>query len=122
MKVTIETIPHECQRYPTVGDWWWEGDNLQIRVSELGDWRKEMAVAFHELFEVLACKASGITQETVDEFDMSWTPHDDIDEPGDDPKAPYHREHLGALKAEMSLADALGLDWTEHGDAIKALP
>ena len=46
MKVTIEVIPNENQRYPTVGDWQWDGDNLTISVSAIGDWRYEMLVAF----------------------------------------------------------------------------
>ena len=34
----VETIPNAQQRYPT-GDWWWDGDTLEMRVSALPDWR-----------------------------------------------------------------------------------
>lgn len=73
MKITIETIPYDQQRYPTVGDWTFDKEgNLLIRVSGMGDWRKEALVAVHELVEVLICKQRGITQEQVDKFDMDF--------------------------------------------------
>lgn len=34
MKITIETIPHNQQRYPTCGDWQFlNSDELAVRVS-----------------------------------------------------------------------------------------
>ena len=69
MKVTIEVIPNNQQRYSTCGDWQWDGDNLTISVSKMGDWRYEMLVAFHELAECLICRHRGIQQEQVDDFD-----------------------------------------------------
>lgn len=121
MKIVIETIPHKDQRYDTVGDWWWEGQTLQIRVSDMGDWRKEMCVAYHELFECLACKQAGISQKAVDAFDMSWEEHDGLDEPGDDPKAPYFKQHQAAMNPELWLAHYLDLDWEEYADKVLSL-
>ncbi len=73
MKITIETIPHDQQRYPTVGDWQWTGpDELVVRVSEMGDWRYNAAVAVHELVEVLLCKQDGVTEAAVDAFDTAY--------------------------------------------------
>src|ERR1700730_8034346 len=51
MKGIIETVPHQKQRYETVGDWQWDGDTLKISVSDLGNWKYEMAIAYHELRE-----------------------------------------------------------------------
>ena len=70
MNVKIVTIPHEEQRYPTVGDWVVNGDNLYISVSKMSDPRYELLVAVHELVEVLLCKERGISQVLVDKFDM----------------------------------------------------
>lgn len=123
MEVIIKTIPYERMRYETSGDWWWHKghDILYIRVSEMGDWKSEMAVAFHELFEALACKARGITEQAVDDFDTTWKESEGIDEPGNDPKAPYHREHSLAEACERILVDALGVKWAEHNERVLAL-
>ena len=56
MKITIETIPHNTHRYPTIGDWQFlpakEGElNLSIKVSDMGDWKLESLIALHELVE-----------------------------------------------------------------------
>lgn len=123
MNIHIEVIPHQDHRYDTVGDWWFDTEgNLQIRVSQLGDWRFESLIAFHELAEVLQCKHKGITTEQVDRFDMGWKPHAGIEEPGDDPKAPYHDQHHTASNFELMLSFLLGVEWEKYADAIDALP
>lgn len=138
MEVVIKTIPHKDQRYDTCGDWWWEDTRgsprfatfdqipnselvLQMRVSACGDWRKEMCVAYHELLEALECKARGITQKSVDDFDTTWEEHDGIDEPGDDPAAPYYWQHQHAMVAEQHLANCLELPWHEYEKVIFGL-
>jgi hypothetical protein len=125
MRITIETIPHENQRYPTAGDWLWPNEhNLLIRVSEMGDWRKEAAVAVHELVEAILCKADGVAEDAVDAFDRAYeadrTSLDDS-EPGDDPTAPYHRQHCFATAVERMLIAALGVPWSEYDAAVEAL-
>lgn len=124
MRITIETIPHAEQRYPTVGDWQWRGDDLLIRVSEMGDWRYEAAVAVHELVEVLLCKRDGVTEAAVDAFDMAYEkarqPGDES-EPGDDPACPYARQHCFATAVERMLAAALGMSWLEYERKVESL-
>ncbi len=131
MQITIETIQHENQRYNTCGDWVFvEPNHLRIRVSELGDWRKEMAVAVHELVEAALCHADGISSIEVDAFDMAYekarvaspTFGKDLAEPGDDPAAPHHRQHCFATAVERMLIAALGVPWAEHTDAVETLP
>jgi hypothetical protein len=56
MKIVIETIPHLDQRYKTCGDWFYEGEDLHIKVSDLKDWKKEATIAVHELVEAILCK------------------------------------------------------------------
>lgn len=124
MKVMIKVIPNEQQRYPTVGDWQWEGDNLLITVSDMDDWRYNMLVAFHELAEVLICKHRGIDQATVDTFDIQFEKlrkHDNMDEPGDDPNAPYYKEHQFATCVERLLALELGVNWQKYDDTVNNL-
>lgn len=126
MKVIIEAIDHKDQRYPTVGDWQFDGDgNLNIKVSKLNDWRHEMLVAVHELYEAVLCEHAGITQEMVDKFDMDYEanrPSGDTSEPGDDPRAPYRMPHYRATNVERQLADALDVDWKQYEDELNDLP
>lgn len=126
LKVTIVTIPHNQQRYPTVGDWQFcENGDLIIRVSDMNDWKKEFLVAFHELAEVMLCKDRGIPQELVDRFDMEYEAHrsewDQDSEPGDSAGSPYHREHFFATTVERLMAAELGVDWGEYEKTIMAL-
>ena len=129
MNITIKTIPHSDQRYETVGDWWFDSSgDLQIRVSNMNNWKYEAAVAFHELAEVLLCKDRGITTEMVDAFDMQWnkdhpgeTQGGGDQEPGDDPNCPCRKEHFFATSVERLLAAELGMDWKEYDDTVLAL-
>lgn len=123
-KVTIEVIPHDQQAYSTTGDWRWNGDELNIYVSNMGDWRYNMLVAVHELSEVMLCKHHGVSQESVDKFDIQYEkdrPDGDLSEPGDDPRAPYASEHCLATAVERLLAPSLDVKWKEYEDANNAL-
>jgi hypothetical protein len=126
MKITIETIPHENHRYTTVGDWYYDADGtLQIKVSALSDWRREALIAVHELVEVLLCKQDGITTESVDKFDKEFEANrhpDNEDEPGDEPTAPYVKQHCMATGIERILAAALGVDWKPYEQELCDLP
>jgi hypothetical protein len=124
MRIIIETVDHKDQRYDTVGDWQTgnpikqafkhgpDDDILFIRVSRMADWRSEALVAVHELVEALLCRQAGITAEVVDAWDMG--PGKGPDEPGDDPRAPYHELHKTALALERQLCWELGLKWSGH--------
>ena len=119
MMICIQTIPHEDQRYPTVGDWVWIDDhNLVIKVSHLGDRRYEALIAVHELVEALLCREHGITTEAADAFDKAFTGDG---EPGDEPDCPYRREHAFATRIEMDLAAAMDVDWCEYDLKVSKL-
>ncbi len=126
MRIVIETIPHEQQRYQTVGDWVFDDEgNLTIRVSKLSNWRREALIAVHELVEVLLCKHDGVTQESVDIFDKQFEATrapDNFDEPGDDPSAPYVKQHCVATGIERLLAAQLGVNWKEYEKELDRLP
>lgn len=98
---------------------------LSITVSELSDWRYECLIAVHELVEVLQCQNDGVTQEVVDRFDMEYEknrPEGDDSEPGDDPNAPYKKQHFFATNIEALLSDKLGVDWKPYEKEVQALP
>jgi hypothetical protein len=143
MKIVIEEISREDHRYPTCGDWffeeewirppgtemgpsslWQKGKILRIKVSRLEDFRHTMMVAVHELVEALTCHLDGVTQEQVDKFDMEYEANrkeGDESEPGDDPNAPYKRQHNLATAVERMCSYAWGVDWKDYESKIEAL-
>jgi hypothetical protein len=118
LRIVIETIDHSRQRYPTVGDWQIDkAGNLHITVSKMSDQRYEFLVAAQEMIEAYLAMHAGVSPEAVDRFDRAYEakrkPGDDS-EPGDDPRAPYHRQRMFASKIERSLAKQLGVDWRAY--------
>ena len=114
LMVRLNFLPHQEQRYETEGDWRWESNSLEIRVSrEVGDDdpRYAVLVFVHELVEALLCRSMGVSDTEVDAFDML---HQRDGEPGDIPCAPYHRQHMAAQAAERALADALEVNWNRY--------
>jgi hypothetical protein len=78
LRMHIETIPHESQRYPTVGDYWLDESGVeQIRVSEMMDWRYEVLVAIHEIIEMALIRHRGIAEEGITEFDIRFEQNKD---------------------------------------------
>lgn len=127
--VNIQVIPHSEQRYETVGDWWVdEGEILQIRVSDMGEWKYEQLVAFHEYAEAMLCIHKGISEKSITEFDEKFEEirlkHPGIIgdmEPGNMTSAPYNKQHRKATHLEGLLAQPLGVDWGEYGKAVNKL-
>ena len=120
MKVYIQTIQHEHQRYDTVGDWRQDPatDCLQIRVSDLGNEIEEFLIAVHELVEAFACKVDGVSEESVDKFDMAYVGEE---EPGDRLDAPYRRQHCLATGVERMLAAYFNIEWAEYEEHLDGL-
>lgn len=109
MKIIIEAIPHETQRYDTQGDWFCDGEgNLRITVSGESILDPEtFLIGLHELVEVVLCHRRGISQKAVDEFDFKFKGEG---EPGDHADAPYRKEHRQAMIIEHLMANFMGLD------------
>jgi hypothetical protein len=126
MRINIETIPHDEQRYPTVGDYWQDGDHSQqVRVSHMPDWRYEALVAVHELIEMILVKHRGISEQAITEFDVKFEKAREaaqvLGEPGDDPRSPYRSEHFFATNVERLLAAELGVDWFAYELLVEGL-
>lgn len=127
LDIRIKTIPHSKHRYETVGDWTWIGKGLLIEVSNLKDWRKEFLIGVHELVETMLCLDRGISQRDVDRFDIQYERdrekglHSEDAEQGDDPAAPYRKEHFFATNIERQLALELRVDWSEYAKDLADL-
>lgn len=126
--IIVETVPHGQQRYPSVGDFLTdETGTLGVYVSKMADWRYVRLVAIHEIVEASLCRADGVAEADIDQFDMQFEAdrllgHHPLDaEPGDDPRAPYRRQHLMATAIEKMLAAAMGVDWKAYEDAVNGL-
>jgi hypothetical protein len=120
MDIVARVIPHDEQRYETVGDWRFH-TALQVRVSEMRDWRYEMLVTIHEIVEAVLCRAAGIHDDVVDAFDAEHAQLGGKGEPGDSPDAPYRRQHGIATGIERLLAAEMGVDWVAYEEAVNAL-
>lgn len=120
MKIEIKIIPHAAQRYPTLGDWFFEprGNILKIRISRCPDRRAEIGLIVHELVEALLCEHNGVTEREVDAWDLT---HLDDPDPGSNPNAPYHSEHMTATAAEKTVIDDLSLSWQKYEEILKSV-
>ena len=120
----MKVIPHAEQRYDTLGDYWLDEDGVwQFRVSDMGDWRYNFSVLLHEFVEVALLLHKGVSEADVLAFDLA-VPADSpyFDDPGFDPKAPYHAEHVYADCMERLISPHLGMSFTDVWDAASKLP
>lgn len=127
LKVYIFIIPHEQQRYDTCGDWELDKSTgiLEIKVSNLFNWKMEACLALHEYIEAILCLSRGIKQEDVDEFDKTYEQQrligDTTSEPGSSIAAPYYKEHQSATAIEKFMAKELEIDWEKYEETINSL-
>lgn len=120
-KIIIEVIPHEKQLYETVGNFYFDVEgNLRVYVSDLGDNRFSLLVAVHELIEVLQTEHEGIMEPDIAKFDIDFEKKrqkGNLDEPGDDPAAPYKKQHCIATAVERLMCAMLDCDWKSYEGA-----
>jgi hypothetical protein len=111
-EINFKVIPHNKQRYDTVGDYWKEGGE-QVRVSK---WKidYEFLIMMHELTEWYLTQKRGIKEKDIYKFDVWFNKEDLVGEPGDHKNAPYRKEHHFATKVEKMLAKELGIDWKKY--------
>jgi hypothetical protein len=126
LAILIQTISHASQRYQTIGDWQFNAsqNSLEVQVSEMDNPDYEFLIGIHEAIEAWLCRKAGIMQEQVDEFDMNWKSPalngvDIYDEPGNDPAALYHKQHIQAGIIERQLALQLGIEWDRYEAALE---
>jgi len=117
MNICIKVIPESEQRKEVNGcDWFWDEEgNLQVRISPMSDWRYEVLLGIHEAVEAIMCKHNGVSQQSVDVFDQEYDKTHTFDlNAGDDPAAPYKKEHTFATAIERVLAGVLNVDWLAY--------
>lgn len=126
MRIRFQRTESAPMGFTTVGYWYWsEPKNrgtLTIMVCRL-PWRFEAAVWGHELIEALYCKLLGITTEEADAFDEYYERQYElgtiskIEEPGDDPRCPYHRGHRMGVWWEHLWIYMTGGGWRKYDAA-----
>ena len=116
--LAVKVIPHEQQRYNTVGDYFTDEDGVeQFRISLLAENKYEHLAMIHEIVERVLTFHAGVTNDAIDQFDIAFEKRREkeiLGEPGDDPKAPYYRMHQIATIVERIVAAELGVDWHQY--------
>jgi hypothetical protein len=101
-----------------------DGQNITVHVLENIPLDSRLAVAIHELVEGYLCCKNQVTEQDVVTFDEQYEKereegkHGNAEEPGDDPCAPYRKEHRAATRVEREVCKALGISWTTHEQAV----
>lgn len=117
MNIVCKVIPESEQRAEVNGcDWFFdEKGDLQVRVSPQSEWRYEVLLMLHEACEAILCKHNGVSQQAVDAFDIEYDKTHTFDlNAGDDPAAPYVREHCFATAIERIMAAELDVNWATY--------
>jgi hypothetical protein len=127
MKILLDVIPHSEQRYPTPGDYFKEDGMWKIVASELPNPDHSFLIQLHELIELYLTQKRGIEEPDIMAFDLQYEKernvgdHSEEEEPGDDPRAPYYREHQYASAVEYLMAVALDVDRNDYDNAVLEL-
>jgi hypothetical protein len=103
-------------RYDTSGDYWTEGGCIQFRILSLGNADYEFLITLHELVEKQIARKMGISEQTIDAWDLA---HEDEDEPGAMEGCPYREAHMIAESVERVIAVKLGVDWDHYDKTVR---
>lgn len=130
LHIYIDTIAHSEQRYETVGDYWRPAlpagsiERTEIRVSQMDNEKYELLVAIHEMIEEHLTRERGVTEAEITAYDVQYEASrtsESLEEPGDNPDAPYHKEHVLATEIERFIAAKLGVNWIDYERTIQNL-
>ena len=113
-------------RYNTAGDWTLSeyerdskrGVSVLCDTARTGNWRYDALLQVHELIEAILCINNNVQEEDVTKFDMSRTPDGPDGDCGDDPLAPYSKEHCFATAVERMLCAAMGVEWDDYESRV----
>jgi len=108
-KIIIEEKPFKSLRYNTIGDWYRDKNgvlHIEVAAGHSNGAKAVLAVAIHEMIEVLKCEEHGVTDAVVTAWDKK---HQKDDEPGEIPGAPYFTEHAAANRVEHAAVEALDM-------------
>jgi len=121
----VSTAPR-LLRNNGVGDYYESADgSWNILASEMKNPRHTDLILTHEFIEVLLIRAAGIPEPVIDAWDAyfevlrKYGLVDKDAEPGDDPRAPYYKQHQMATKIEKLMCEeGFEIDWDDYGDAV----
>jgi hypothetical protein len=119
-EIFSQTIDHKNQRYDTAGDYTFddEKERWDFLISKMDKAEYEFMVFVHELVEAFLCYRNGVAEEDITNFDLAHIEHPD---PGRIKTAPYHTEHMFAMKIERMLCKKLGLNWEKYDGSFENL-
>ena len=118
MKIEAKTIPHNKQRYNTVGDYFEKYGKVHFRISKLENPWHEWLILIHEIIEYVLITKRGIEIKDIDKFDIEFKGEG---EPGDHKDAPYYWEHQLATAIEHLIATELFANWQEYDERVREL-
>ena len=120
--IASSTEPVLKMRYNTAGDWYISEDESKVTVcidsARTGNWRYDALLQVHELIEAILCINNNVQEEDVSKFDMSREPDGPDGDCGDDPLAPYSKEHCFATAVERMLCAAMGVEWDDYESRV----
>lgn len=125
-QIQIEVIPLEKQRFPTLGDYFYDKKKvLQFKITDTGNPFFNKLILIHELVEQTLTEAKGIKEQSILKHDLEFEKliqdgKVDIDaEPGEHKNSPYRQEHLLAEIVERLMLNHLNQStFKEYNDKI----
>jgi hypothetical protein len=115
--IQIQFIHQKDHRYETVGDYGTTTDgNWWFKITDMQNPVYSMAILIHELWEKTRNSQLDISDEAVDNFDIS---HPELDDPGLSLDAPYHKTHMESDALERACIAMGGEDWVEYEAVIE---
>ena len=128
LRAKLQSVSTALIRNKQCGDWRFGKRGSIVALSaRMEDPRSEVAVSIHEFIEAWLCRDAEISDEEVTAFDLKFELerteglHSDSAENGDDPRAPYRKQHVAATKVEKAVCKALGLSWADHCKNVEKL-
>jgi hypothetical protein len=114
--IVIDFIPQSEQRIPgQVGDYGETDDAIWFRITDMGNENYNIACLIHEIWEQHRNKAFGIIEADIDAFDIA---HQDHDDPGMLPDAPYGITHREADVLERMCIVMSGENWRDYDSLV----
>ena len=118
--IDIKFIPHNEQRYNTLGDYYESKHALHFRITQFPDHPEySYAILFHELLEKFRNDQLGIKDADVDKFDID---HPELDDPGWSKDAPYFKTHCEGDLIERLFIVLSGANWVDYEAKVMNIP
>lgn len=122
MRIIIDVVKKEECRNGDVADYFYEGEDLIIKVTSTGNKFYDRAIAIHELSELSFLESKGVPFSVVDDFDKKCFEENKNEIAyGDQPDCPYKKEHRSAENIERIFIQECGEDWLIYDDIVNNL-